>query len=104
MSASLLVVAVPLAAIALGLIVFSVDFVLKMAGVGSDGGLTAAYLQVAQAAFAPEALPTWLPRVVVLILGLTATLAVVARMAGQGRAAAPGPGVVAAGQTAAVGC
>ena len=76
-AASLLLVAVPLAAIALGLIVFPIDFALKMAGIGGDGGLTAAYLQFAEAAFAPQALPTWLPRLVVLILGLAGTIAVV---------------------------
>jgi hypothetical protein len=90
-AASLFVVAVPLAAIALGLIVFPMDFVLKMAGVGSDGGLTAAYLQLAQAAFAPQALPTWLPRVVVLILGLAAAIAVVAGWRGSGGRRLHGP-------------
>ena len=66
---SLLIVAVPLLAIALGLVVFPIDFVLKMVGVTSASGLTGAYLRFAQAAFAPEALPTWLPRLVVLVLG-----------------------------------
>ena len=84
-AASLLIVAAPLVAIAFGLIVFPIDFVLKMTGVEGDGGLTAAYLQLAQAAFAPEALPTWLPRLVVLILGLAGTIAVVAGWLGGDR-------------------
>ncbi len=54
---------------ALGLIVFPIDFVLKMVGVSGAGGLVAAYLRLAQAAFAPQALPTWLPRLVLLVLG-----------------------------------
>lgn len=66
--AALVIVAVPLAAIAAGLIVFPIDFVLKMAGIGGAAGLVGAYLAVADAAFAPTALPTWLPRIVVLVL------------------------------------
>jgi hypothetical protein len=69
------VVAVPIAAVALGLLVFPIDFVLKMAGTGGVSGLAGAYLGAAQAAFAPEALPTWLPRLVVLVLGAAGVLA-----------------------------
>src|SRR5206468_544222 len=58
---------VPIAAVALGLVVFPIDFLLKMAGSGA-GGLVAAYLRAAEAAFAPEALPTWIPRLAVLVL------------------------------------
>ncbi|MGC4085373.1 MAG: patatin-like phospholipase family protein [Vicinamibacterales bacterium] len=68
------VVAVPIAAVALGLIVFPIDFVLKMIGL-SGGGLATWYLGVADAAFAPTALPTWLPRLAVLILGAAGGLA-----------------------------
>jgi hypothetical protein len=74
---SVLVVAVPLTAIALGLIVFPIDFVLKMAGVGAGGGLAAAYLRVAEAMLAPEVLPTWLPRIVVLVLSAAGAIALV---------------------------
>jgi hypothetical protein len=74
---SLLVVAVPIFAVALGLVVFPIDFVLKMVGLTSAAGLTEAYLQFARGAFAPEGLPTWLPRLVVLVLG-TAGLALAA--------------------------
>jgi hypothetical protein len=63
------IVAVPLAAMAIGLIVFPIDFLLKMIGIAGAGGLTGRYLQVVQAAFAPTALPTWLPRVVLLVIG-----------------------------------
>jgi hypothetical protein len=59
---SVAIVAVPILAVALGLVVFPIDFALKMVGVSSAAGLTSAYLRFAEAAFAPEALPTWLPR------------------------------------------
>jgi hypothetical protein len=69
------IVAMPIAAVALGLVVFPIDFVLKMIGAGGAGGLVAAYVRAAQTAFAPEALPTWLPRIVLLVLGTTAIVA-----------------------------
>ncbi len=67
-AAALAIVAIPVAAVALGLIVFPIDFLLKLAGVGGANGLVAAYLHAAESAFAPEALPTWLPRLVVIVL------------------------------------
>jgi hypothetical protein len=74
---SLAIVAVPIAAVALGLIVFPIDFVLKMVGVSGASGAVAAYLRFAQAAFAPQALPTWLPRLVLLVLGTAGAVALV---------------------------
>jgi hypothetical protein len=68
------IVAVPIATMAVGLVVFPVDFVLKMVG-GTGGGLTGAYVRLVERAFAPEALPTWLPRLVLLTLGTTALAA-----------------------------
>jgi len=73
---SIFVVAVPLFAVAVGLVVFPIDFVLKMIGVGGASGLVGAYVRFADAAFAPGALPTWLPRSVVLVLGAAAAIAV----------------------------
>jgi hypothetical protein len=72
---SLAIVAAPIAAAAIGLIVFPIDFVVKMVGVGGAGGLAAAYLRLVEDAFAPEALPTWLPRLVLLTLGVAAAVA-----------------------------
>ncbi len=75
------VVALPIAAMAIGLIVYPVDFVLKMVGL-SGGGLVGWYVGVANTAFAPTAFPTWLPRLVVLILGasgLTAAMSALRR-------------------------
>lgn len=77
LAASVCLVAVPLAAMAVGLIVFPIDFLLKMIGLGKDGGLTAWYLGVTQAVFMPAALPTWLPRLVLLVLGAAALYALV---------------------------
>ncbi len=69
------IVAVPIAAVGVGLIVFPIDFVLKMVGVSDAGGLVGTYLRLAERAFAPDGLPTWLPRLVLLVLGTTAAVA-----------------------------
>ncbi|HWF84781.1 MAG TPA: hypothetical protein VG222_08050, partial [Vicinamibacterales bacterium] len=66
---SLAVVALPIAVVAVGLIVFPIDFALKMIGITSGAGLTGSYLRAAESAFAPGALPTWLPRIVLLVIG-----------------------------------
>lgn len=67
-------VVLPLAAMAIGLVVFPIDFLLKLLGL-NGGGLTALYLQLATAAFSPAGLPTWLPRLVLLALGTAVALA-----------------------------
>jgi hypothetical protein len=69
LAAALAIVAVPIAAVVLGAAVFPIDFILKVTGIGGAAGLVAVYLRAAQAAFAPGALPTWLPRLVVIVLG-----------------------------------
>src|SRR2546427_4501530 len=61
LAASLAIVAVPIAAMALGLVVFPIDFVLRMIGVDGASGLVARYVGAAQAAFGPDGFPTWLP-------------------------------------------
>jgi hypothetical protein len=71
------IVTVPIAAIALGLIVFPIDFVLKMIGGAGAPRLVNAYLAAAQAAFAADGLPTWLPRLALLVLGAAGAIAVV---------------------------
>ncbi len=75
LAVALAIVAVPIAAVALGLLVFPIDFVLKIIGATGAPGLVAAYLRFAQAAFAPDALPTWLPRLVLLVLGAAGIVA-----------------------------
>lgn len=68
-------VAFPLAMMAIALVVFPIDFALNI--VGLPVGLAGAYVRLADTAFAPEVLPTWLPRLVLLVLGVTAAVAVV---------------------------
>ena len=74
---SLGIVAIPLAVMALGLIVFPIDFVMKMIGAAGASGPAATYLRLAQSAFAAEGLPTWLPRLVLLVLGVASIAAFV---------------------------
>jgi hypothetical protein len=73
--ASIALVGVPLVAIAAGLVVFPIDFVLNMTGMAGGSGLAERYLRFAESAFAPGALPTWLPRLVLLVLGLAGMIA-----------------------------
>lgn len=80
-------VLLPLAFMVLGLAVFPIDFVLTLVGV-SGGGLASGYLRLADAAFSPEGLPTWLPRVVVLVLIAFCAAATVAAYTATGRATA----------------
>lgn len=77
MVVALAIVAVPIASMAVGLIVFPIDFVLKMIGVGGASGLSGAYLWFAESAFAPGGLPTWLPRLAVLVLGTAGGIALI---------------------------
>jgi hypothetical protein len=69
------IVAGPIAVMVLGLVVFPIDFIAKMLGLGRAGGLATVYLRTAEAAFAPEGLPTWLPRIAVLVLGVFGLIA-----------------------------
>jgi hypothetical protein len=83
---SLAIVAVPIAAIAIGSIVFPIDFILRMVGAGGASGLVGAYLGLAERAFAPDMLPTWLPRFVLLVVGAAALIAFAdAWLAGRGQ-------------------
>jgi len=72
---SLAIVAVPIAVVAAGLVVFPIDFVLRMVGMGGASGLVGEYLRLAQDAFAPQGLPTWLPRFVLLLMGVAGAIA-----------------------------
>ena len=72
---SVALVAVPLGAVAAGLIVFPLDFGLKMLGLSTGAGLGDRYLAFVQGSLAPGALATWLPGLVLLVLGFTAALA-----------------------------
>jgi hypothetical protein len=82
---AVLIVAVPLAAVAAGAVVFPIDFVVRLVGLGGVSGLTGEYVRLTQQAFAPEGLPTWLPRLVVLVLGAVGVVVVWDAMASAGR-------------------
>lgn len=69
------IVAVPIAVVALGLLLFPIDFLLKVIGLDGAPAPVSAYVRAVQALFAPEALPTWLPRLVFLVLGGAAVAA-----------------------------
>ncbi len=75
---ALALVAVPLVVMAAGLVVFPIDFALKMLGVSAASGLVRGYLEFAETAFAPTGLPTWLPRLVLVVLGLAGITAAAA--------------------------
>src|SRR5579862_2721736 len=87
LAVSLAIVAVPIALAALGLLIFPIDFVLKMVGIGAAGGLVQAYLHAVDAAFAPDVLPTWLPRFVLLVIGAAGAAAIVDGWLARGRKA-----------------
>ncbi len=82
------IVAVPVLAVALGLVVFPIDFLAKMVGLGGAGGLVGWYTATANAAFSPAVLPTWLPRLVLLVLGAAGDGSVGGRLAAVFAAAA----------------
>jgi hypothetical protein len=82
---SIALVAIPIGVMVAGLVVFPLDFLLRIVGAGGASGLVGAYLLVAQEAFAPAALPTWLPRLVFLVLASAATIAAVDGWLRQGR-------------------
>jgi hypothetical protein len=82
---AVLIVAVPLAAAAAGAVVFPIDFVVRIVGLGGVGGLTGEYVRLVEQAFAPDGLPTWLPRLVVLVLGAVGVVVVWDAVASAGR-------------------
>ena len=85
LAASLAIVVAPLLAVAVGAVVFPFDFVVRMFGLGGASGLVGVYTRVADRVFAPTALPTWLPRLVVIVLGLAALTIALETMIGSSR-------------------
>lgn len=88
---SVVIVAAPIAAVVLGLIVYPIDFVQKMLGLAGTVSLVGAYLRLTEWAFAPEVLPTWLPRAVVLVLGFAGIVALVSSWKSVGGRTLSGP-------------
>jgi hypothetical protein len=58
----------PLLLFVLALLVYPAGFVLGLGGFEAGAGLIAVYTSVLHAAFAPSALPTWLPRLIALFV------------------------------------
>ncbi len=83
MGLAVALVAAPLVAVAAGLIVFPVDFLLKLVGVTVASAPAAAYMELVNRAFAPTALPTWLPRLAVLAVAMGLIAAVSAAWAAR---------------------
>ena len=79
------VVAVPIVAMALGLVVFPIDFLLKIVGGVGAPDLAGAYVRLVESAFAPDALPTWLPRLALLVVAGAAVTAAVDGWTHRGR-------------------
>ncbi len=75
LAAAAVIVAVPLALLAAGLLVFELSALLDIAGPGTAARVSTTYARWLAAAFAPDALPTWLPRAAFVIVA--AALAVV---------------------------
>ena len=91
MALSIAIVLVPLAAAAAGAIVFPIDFVARMLGLGGAEGLIGAYVRAAQLASGPDGFPTWLPRLVVLVLGLALVVVAASAAVTAGRRRLRGP-------------
>jgi patatin-like phospholipase len=71
------IVALPIAVMVVGLVVFPIDFLLKIVGAGGASGFVSSYIRVTEAAFASGGLPTWLPRLVFLVLLAAAAVALI---------------------------
>lgn len=82
-TAAAAIVAVPLLALALAVVVYPIAFLLRLARVERADGLAAGYARLLSAAFEPASLPTVLPQLVVLVLA-----ALVVGLAGEALMAA----------------
>jgi hypothetical protein len=89
LAASLSVVLLPLAALALGLLVYPLGFVMRLAGASAGSAIVRAYTAFVAATFDPAFLPSALPRAflmaMVLFAGTLAVLALVVLARGGGR-------------------
>ena len=85
--ATVALLAIPAAVLGLGLIVYPIALVLGMAGLESGASLIAAFLNVVTLAFSPAVLPTWLPRLALLLC--TASVMALAVGAWMARAKSP---------------
>jgi hypothetical protein len=58
----------PLLIFALAILIYPIGLLLGMAGIESGAALVTAYTRLLAAAFSPAAIPTWLPRLIALIV------------------------------------
>jgi hypothetical protein len=81
LAAGAVIIAVPLVALALGLLVYEIGTLADVAGAGTSAWLASWYATTVEAAFAPQALPTWLPRIalVVVVLMIAAVIGAAVR-------------------------
>ncbi len=85
LAVSLLAVAVPLAGVVAGLVIFPAAFLLGMLGLPGGGDAARAFVRILSSAFEPGALPALLPRVAVLGLFVALFLLLVAALRGRRR-------------------
>ena len=68
--AGALVLTLPLVVLAVGLLVYQAAVLLETAGPGTAGRLAGAYAALVDAAFRPDGLPTWLPRLALIVVAV----------------------------------
>jgi hypothetical protein len=66
-----LILAGPVVLIALASLIYPIGLLLGMLGLEGGAAVVGRYLQLLQSLFAPGALPTWVPRLVTIVAGLT---------------------------------
>jgi len=85
LAAGAVIIAVPLVALAIGLLVYEIGTFADVLGSGTSTGLASWYRATLEAAFAPHALPTWLPRIALLIVVLIVAAVLVAAVRARWR-------------------
>jgi hypothetical protein len=65
-----LVLTVPIVVLAVGLLVYEAALLVEAAGPGTAGHLAGAYAALVEAAFQPQGLPTWLPRLALMVVAV----------------------------------
>lgn len=78
--AGALLLTVPVVVLALGLVVYELSLLLEAAGPGTAGRFADAYAEWVHVAFGPAGLPTWLPRLALVVVTLVAGLVLVSAL------------------------
>jgi hypothetical protein len=77
-AALLAVLAVPLLLLALGLLVYPIDFLLRIVALDSQAALASSYARLVGTAFSTAYLPTWLPAAIAFLVGVFCLVAIMA--------------------------